>query len=83
CFQAYSACAYLPETSTLWFPFISFHLLPGIQTMKSLFYLVFAVLVFVYLALPLLLIIWRQSLMALATTLDTFRTGRERVDTRW
>lgn len=83
CIQAHSGCAYLPETSTLWFPFISFHLLPGMQTVKSLIYVGFAALVFFYLALPLLLIIWRQSLVALAMTLDTFRTGRERVDTRW
>ena len=75
-----SICTFLPQSSALWYPLISFQLMPGVTGVKSLAYLGVALLVFVYLASPLLLTIARQAVTALRALRWVFIAGGEEAE---
>lgn len=76
-----SICLYLPETSTLLRPLITFRLLA--PSMKSLAYLGFSLVIFAYLLFPLLRITVRQITAALRESWLTLRTRRAAAELEW
>jgi hypothetical protein len=81
CAQVHVAiCPYLPQTSTLWFPLLQPHLVPGI---KAYGYLGFSLVVFGYLAFPLLRTIAGQTSPTLRTIRSRFSAGGGAADTQW